>query len=429
MIERYSRPNMSAVWSDKNKYDKWLSIEIAVCEAWAIKGLIPDEDIRKIRKASYDFDIFREVLKRTKHDMTAFLQSTTAGLGREGRWLHQGLTTSDVWDTATSLQLVEASELLDEELKGLENSLKEKALMHKNTLMIGRTHGVHAEPVTFGLKVALWWDETKRARKRLSDAKKSVAVGKISGPVGTHATAPPDIEASVCAQLGLEPAPISNQVIQRDRHAHFVTTLALIAATLEKIATEIRGLQRTEIREVEEPFSKGQTGSSSMPHKRNPELTERICGLARLIRGHAVTSMENVALWGERDISHSSAERLIFPDSCLALDYITNLLNEVIKGLVVHKERMLANMELTKGLLFSQKTMLLLIEKGLSRESAYEIVQENSMKTWDESGDFRSLISSDHRVNDLVSTSELESLFDYEKYTEFVGDIYEKAGL
>ena len=429
MIERYSRPYMSAVWSDKNKYDKWLSIEIAVCEAWAIKGLIPDEDIRKIRKASYDFDIFREVLKRTKHDMTAFLQSTTAGLGREGRWLHQGLTTSDVWDTATSLQLVEASELLDEELKGLENSLKEKALMHKNTLMIGRTHGVHAEPVTFGLKVALWWDETKRARKRLSDAKKSVAVGKISGPVGTHATAPPDIEASVCAQLGLEPAPISNQVIQRDRHAHFVTTLALIAATLEKIATEIRGLQRTEIREVEEPFSKGQTGSSSMPHKRNPELTERICGLARLIRGHAVTSMENVALWGERDISHSSAERLIFPDSCLALDYITNLLNEVIKGLVVHKERMLANMELTKGLVFSQKTMLLLVEKGLSRESAYEIVQENSMKTWDESGDFRSLISSDQRVVDLVTASELESLFDYEKYTEFVDDIYEKAGL
>ena len=295
--------------------------------------------------------------------------------------------------------------------------------------MIGRTHGVHAEPVTFGLKVALWWDETKRARKRLSDAKKSVAVGKISGPVGTHATAPPDIEASVCAQLGLEPAPISNQVIQRDRHAHFVTTLALIAATLEKIATEIRGLQRTEIREVEEPFSKGQTGSSSMPHKRNPELTERICGLARLIRGHAVTSMENVALWGERDISHSSAERLIFPDSCLALDYITNLLNEVIKGLVVNKERMLANMEITKGLVFSQKTMLLLVEKGLSRESAYEIVQENSMKTWDESGDFRSLISSDQRVVDLVTTSELENLFDYEKYTEFVDDIYEKAGL
>ena len=429
MIERYSRPQMSAVWSDKNKYDKWLSIEIAVCEAWAKRGLIPEDDIIKIREASYDFDIFRKVLSRTKHDMTAFLQSTTAGLGIEGRWLHQGLTTSDVWDTATSLQLVEASELLDRELLGLENSLKEKALMYKNTLMIGRTHGVHAEPVTFGLKVALWWDETKRARKRLSDAKKSVSVGKISGPVGTHATAPPDIEASVCAQLGLKPAPISNQVIQRDRHAHFVTTLALIAASLEKIATEIRGLQRTEIREVEEPFSEGQTGSSSMPHKRNPELTERICGLARLIRGHAVTSMENVALWGERDISHSSAERLIFPDSCLALDYITNLLNEVIKGLVVHKERMLKNMELTKGLLFSQKTMLLLVEKGLSRESAYEIVQENSMKTWDESGDFRSLISSDQRVVDLVTASELESLFDYEKYTEFVDDIYEKAGL
>ena len=291
---------MKAVWSDKNKYDKWLKIELSVCEAWFEEGLIPEEDIIKLRGAYYDPIIFKEILTTTKHDMTAFLQSTTANLGAEGRWLHQGLTTSDVWDTATSLQLLESAELLDAELALLEEALHEKAIKYKNTLMMGRTHGVHAEPITFGLKVALWWDEVNRGIARLQSAKDTISVGKISGPVGTHATAPPVIEAKVCTSLGLDPAPISNQVIQRDRHAHFVTTLALVAATLEKIATEIRGLQRTEIREVEEPFKEGQTGSSSMPHKRNPELTERVCGLSRLIRGYAVTAMENVALWGEK---------------------------------------------------------------------------------------------------------------------------------
>ena len=261
MIERYSRPQMKRVWSDQNKYDSWLAIEIAVCEAWTQQGLIPEKDMLKLQSATYDFDLFQDILKKTKHDMTAFLQSTTAGLGDEGRWLHQGLTTSDVWDTATSMQLVEAGSLLDTELDHLENSLQEKALKYKDTLMMGRTHGVHAEPVTLGLKLALWWDEIKRGRSRLSHAIDSVKVGKISGPVGTHATAPPEIEAYVCSKIGLAPAPVSNQVIQRDRHAHFVTTLALVAATLEKIATEIRGLQRTEIRELEEPFGEGQTGS------------------------------------------------------------------------------------------------------------------------------------------------------------------------
>ncbi|HCE77108.1 MAG TPA: adenylosuccinate lyase [Dehalococcoidia bacterium] len=429
MIERYSRPKMKSVWSDKNKYDKWLKIEIAVCEAWNKSGLIPDDDIIKIRKASYDFDLFYEILGRTKHDMTAFLQSTTASMGKEGRWLHQGLTTSDVWDTATSLQLAESAELLDQELGFLESALKEKALKHKKTLMMGRTHGVHAEPITFGLKIALWWDEVKRGRKRLDDAKASISVGKFSGPVGTHATSPPYIERDVCDLLGLSPAPVSNQVIQRDRHAHFITTLALVAATLEKIATEIRGLQRTEIREVEEPFTEGQTGSSSMPHKRNPELTERVCGLARLIRGHAVTALENVALWGERDISHSSAERLIFPDSCMALDYITNLLTGVIKDLRIYEDRMIENIELTRGLLFSQRTMLLLVEKGLTREEAYKIVQENSMKTWDDGLDFRELITNDGRVTGIVSEQELSELFDYSHYTKYVDDIFEKASL
>ena len=419
MIERYSRPQMKSVWSDQNKYDKWLVIEIAVCEAWTQKGLIPEEEMVKLRSATYDFDLFKDILKKTKHDMTAFLQSTTAGLGDEGRWLHQGLTTSDVWDTATSLQLVEAGSLLDKELNLLEAALKQKALKYKDTLMMGRTHGVHAEPVTLGLKLALWWDEIKRGRSRLSQGIDSVNVGKISGPVGTHATVPPEIEAYVCSKIGLTPAPVSNQVIQRDRHAHFVTTLALVSATLEKIATEIRGLQRTEIREVEEPFSEGQTGSSSMPHKRNPELTERICGLSRLIRGHAVTAIENVALWGERDISHSSAERIILPDGCLALD----------ENLVVHEERMLQNMELTKGLLFSQRTMLLLVEKGLHREEAYKIVQENSMRTWDEDKDFRDLVKNDTRVNSLINEQEMKDLFSYDNYTKYDDKIFEKAGL
>ena len=429
MIERYSRPKMKSVWSDKNKYDKWLKIEIAVCEAWNKAGLIPDDDIVKIRKANYDFGLFYEILDRTKHDMTAFLQSTTANLGPEGRWLHQGLTTSDVWDTATSLQLVEAAQLLDFELEQLESALKHAAIKHKNTLMMGRTHGVHAEPITFGLKMALWWDEVKRGRTRLHEATTSISVGKLSGPVGTHATVSPSIEKDVCDLLGLSPAPVSNQVIQRDRHAHFITTLALVAATLEKIATEIRGLQRTEISEVEEPFTEGQTGSSSMPHKRNPELTERVCGLARLIRGHSITAMENVALWGERDISHSSAERVILPDSCMALDYITNLLTGVIEGLRVHEDRMLENMELTRGLLFSQRAMLLLVEKGLAREDSYKIVQENSMKTWDDGLDFRKLISNDRRVTDIVSAEELAELFDYSHYTKYVDDIFDKASL
>ena len=420
---------MKKVWSDENKYKKWLSIEIAVCEAWGQKGLIPKKDITKIRKASYDPVLFNKILEETKHDMTAFLQATTASLGKEGRWLHQGLTTSDVWDTATSMQLREASLLLDNGLSDLEHELKEKTIEHKNTLMMGRTHGVHAEPITFGLKVAIWWDEIKRGRNRLEQAQDSISVGKISGPVGTHATAPPDIERKVCDLLGLNPTPVSNQIIQRDRHAHFITTLALIAASLEKIATEIRSLQRTEIREVEEPFGEGQTGSSSMPHKRNPELTERVCGLARLIRGHAVTALENVALWGERDISHSSAERLIFPDSCMALDYMLFILTGVIKDLVVHEDRMLANMELTKGLLFSQKTMLLLVEKGLSREKAYAIVQENSAKTWDEDRDFRESIATDKRVSDLISEQEQSELFNYNNYTRYVDDIYIKAGL
>ncbi|MCH7786134.1 MAG: adenylosuccinate lyase [Chloroflexi bacterium] len=429
MIDRYARPRMKQVWSEENKFDKWLLVELAVCEAWTEEGVIPAEDMEKLRHARHNMERLNEILARTRHDVTAFLTSITESIGPEGRWIHLGLTSSDVWDTATNLQMMDAADLLDEEIKNLLEALQTRALEHKDTLMMGRTHGVHAEPITFGLKIALWWDEMRRNRQRLAQARESIAVGKISGPVGTHATAPPSIEAKVCKRLGIDSAPVSNQIIQRDRHAHFVTTLALIAASLEKFATEIRGLQRTEVREVEEPFSEGQTGSSSMPHKRNPELTERVCGLARLIRGHSVTALENVALWGERDISHSSAERIILPDSCMALDYILDLFTGVMRGLRVYPERMSQNIELTKGLLFSQRILLALVEKGMSREEAYKIVQGNSAKTWDENMDFRELIKSDSEVAAQLSPAELDGIFDYKYYVRHVDEIFQRVGL
>ena len=429
MIERYSRPEMAAVWSEKSKYDKWMLVELAVSEAWTEDGVVPPEDMEKLRSATYDMERLDEILKVTRHDMTAFLQSITEKIGPEGRWLHLGLTTSDVWDTTTSLQLMEAADLLDREVSTLLGVLKEKALEHKKTVMMGRTHGVHAEPVTFGLKMALWWDEMRRNQVRLAQAREMIAVGKISGPVGTHATVSPSIEARACQRLGVEAAPVSNQIIQRDRHAQFVTTLALIAASLEKFATEIRGLQRTEIREVEEPFEAGKTGSSSMPHKRNPDLSERVCGLARLIRGHSVTALENVALWGERDISHSSAERVILPDSCLALDYSLDLFTGVMRDLVVYPERMRKNLDATGGLLFSQRVLLALVEKGLGREESYEIVQRNSATVLDEGGNFREVIATDEDVTSKLSQQELDEIFDHSYYVRFVDETFERAGL
>ena len=429
MIERYARPGMKRVWSEENKYDKWLQVELAVCEAWTDEGVIPPEDMQKLRGATHDMDRLQEILKRTRHDVTAFLTSITEGMGPEGRWVHFGLTSSDVWDTATGLQLMDAVELLDQEVQGLLAALKNRALEHKDTIMVGRTHGVHAEPITLGLKLALWWSEMQRNQLRLNQAKEAIAVGKISGPVGTYASVPPSIEARVCTRLGIQAAPVSSQIIQRDRHAQFVTTLAVIAASLEKFATEIRGLQRTEIREIEEHFGDGQTGSSSMPHKRNPELAERVCGLARLIRGHAVTALENVALWGERDISHSSAERVILPDSCMALDYILNLFTGIIKGMRVYPERMKQNMEQTRGLLFSQRVMLSLVEKGLGREDAYEVVQRNSMRALEDDGDFRELIRSDPDVTTHISDADLGGLFDYAYYVRYVDTVFERLGL
>ena len=429
MIERYSRPQMKKIWSDKSKFDKWLEVEIAVCEAWTEKGEIPKEAIPKIRKATYNLDRIAEFLRVTHHDVTAFLKSVAESLGEESRFIHLGLTSSDVMDTALSLQLKDAANILAQDITELISTLENKAIEHKYTIMIGRTHGVHAEPTTFGLKLALWVEEMRRNAQRLEDAKRIVSVGKISGAVGTYATVSPEVEKIACQKLGLTPAPISSQIIQRDRHAQFIATLAITASSLEKFATEIRSLQRTEILEVEEPFEPGQTGSSAMPHKRNPELCERICGLARLIRGYVTTSLENIALWHERDISHSSAERIILPDSCLALDYMLSLLTPVIKELKVYPENMRRNLELTQGLIFSQRVLLALIGKGLNREEAYEMVQRNAMEAWQQKKSFLSLLEADNRVTAHLTRSELESLFDYNYYLKHVDSIFERLGL
>jgi len=429
VIERYSRPAMKRVWSDENKYDKWLQVELAVCQAWTEEGVIPPEDMELLRQARYNHQRMEEIFETTRHDVTAFLTSITEGLGPEGRWLHLGLTSSDMLDTAQALQLTEAGSLLLQGLDDAIESLRDQAVKHRDTIMMGRTHGVHAEPMTFGLKLAVWWEELRRQRARLVEAIGSIRVGKISGAVGTHATVPPSVEERVCRDLGLEAAPVSNQIIQRDRYAHFILTAALIAASLEKFATEIRTLQRTELHEVEEPFGQGQTGSSSMPHKRNPELCERICGLARLIRGHSVTALENVALWGERDISHSSAERIILPDSCLALDYILSIFNRVIRDLRVFPDRMWSNVESSRGLIFSQQVLLALIDRGLAREEAYKIVQNNATTSWERDEDFRELIKSDQEALTYLSKEELDQIFDYSYYTRHVEDIFRRLGL
>jgi adenylosuccinate lyase len=429
MIERYSRPQMKNIWSDENKYAKWLDVEIAVCDAWAELGRIPRKSVPKIKMARCNFKRMQEILEETHHDMTAFIGSVSESLGEESRFIHLGLTSSDVIDTALSLQLVEASRLLNQDIKELISVIVEKALEHKYTVMIGRTHGIHAEPMSFGLKLALWAEEMQRNRQRLAEASKMIAVGKISGAVGTYATVPPEVEEKACAKLSLTPAPISNQVLQRDRHAQFATTLAIIAGSLEKFATEIRALQKTEIREVEEPFSPGQTGSSAMPHKRNPELCERICGLARLMRGYSLTSMENIALWHERDISHSSTERIILPDACTLLDYCLTILTSVISGLLVYPKRMKKNLELTKGLVFSQRVMLALIDKGISRQQAYKLVQRNAMKSWQGNKDYLKLLKADGEITSLLPVSELEAIFDYNFYLRYVDEIFKRLGL
>jgi len=420
---------MKRVWSDESKFAKWLEVEIAVCEAWSELGAIPREAVPKIKLARVNLKRMEEILKETHHDMTAFLGAVSDSLGNESRFIHLGLTSSDVIDTALSLQLVEATEILNQDIKELISVLAQRAIEHKYTVMIGRTHGIHAEPTSFGLKLALWVEEMKRNRVRLAEAKRAIAVGKISGAVGTYATLSPQVEEKACARLKLAPAPISSQILQRDRHAQFITTLAIISSSLEKFATEIRGLQKTEIREVEEPFGVSQTGSSAMPHKRNPELCERICGLARLVRSYALTSMENIALWHERDISHSSTERITLPDSCLILDYSLALFTSIMRGLQIYPQRMKQNIKLTKGLVFSQRVMLALIDKGLSRQKAYELVQRNAMKAWKGNKSFLSLLKADPEVTAALPQGELEPLFDEQYYLRYVNEIFERLGL
>ncbi len=429
MIDRYAREAMKAVWQDQFKFETWLQVELAVCKAWAEHGEIPAEDIPLLERATFDMAHWETAFSTTRHDVTAFLSSISRDLGPESRNIHKGLTSNDVWDTATALQLRAASNILLEDINALEAAITRRAIEHKETLMMGRTHGVHAEPTTLGLKLALWVEETRRMRQRLEQAAKGVSVGKFSGAVGTHATLPPRVEETACRYLGLEVESVSSQIVPRDRHAEFVTTLALCAASLEKFATEIRGLQRTEVREVEEPFHAGQTGSSAMPHKRNPELSERICGLARLIRGHAVTALENVALWHERDISHSSAERIILPDATIALDYILDLATYVIDGMVVYPDAMVANVERTRGLVFSQRVMLALIDTGLTRDAAYTITQTASMESWNTGADFRDLLRANPDIAQHLSADELESLFDYGYYTRYVDESFRRIGL
>jgi adenylosuccinate lyase len=432
VIPRYSRPEMNAIWSEDNAFDLWLQVEIAASQAWTDQGIVPVEDMAKIRHATFDRSAYDRWFCETKHDIVSFTRAVGESLGEEKRWVHHGLTSNDVKDTALSMQLTQSCDLLDNGVVELLNALQSQAIKYKNTPCIGRSHGIHAEPMSFGMKLALWFAEMKRNRERLAGARKRVAVGMLSGPVGTFASVPPVIEESVCEQLNLSPAEISNQVIQRDRHAEFIQVLSLIAATLDKMATEIRGLQRTEVREVEEPFGKPgyvTKGSSSMPHKRNPELSERICGLARLIRGHSITALENVALWHERDISHSSAERMILPDSSLGVDYMISLMTGIISDMVVHEDRMMQNLESTRGLVFSPRVMLLLVEQGVDRDAAYDAVQRNSMRSWDEELDFRDLIKTDPVVSEKVLVEAIDDLFDYNFYLGHVDHIYGRVGI
>ena len=430
MIPRYARPAMAAIWSDQAKYERWLQVEVAAVRAWAAEGAVPLEEAEAIaEQAGFALAEIDRYQAETQHEMTAFLRSVTGRLGPEGRWVHLGLTASDVWDTATALQLRDAAELLEEGLARLHDLLAAKAVEHKRTLMVGRTHGVHAEPMTFGLVLALWVDEVRRQQRRLAAAKETVSIGQLSGAVGTHATVSPAVEERVCASLGLQVAPVSNQVLQRDRHAEFVGTLALIGASLEKFALEIRHLQRTEVREVEEPFLAGQTGSSAMPHKRNPEKCERVCGLARVLRGYATTALENVALWHERDISHSSAERIILPDACLLLDYMLDLFSWVLEGLRVYPERMRKNLELSQGLVYSQRVLLALVERGMARETAYALVQRQAMATWDTGGAFFDLLAADEEVTALLPVAELRGFFDPDFYLREVDTTFARLGL
>lgn len=430
MIERYSLPEMVQIWSEENKYRIWLDIELAACRAWAKLGKIPERDLKKIEEnVRLDIERIREIEKVTRHDILAFVEGINESLGSESKYIHMGLTSNDVKDTALAIQMKQAGELILKELNRLRDKLAEEALLHKETIMIGRTHGVHGEPITWGLKLLIWHEEVKRHITRMEDVLKVVSIGKISGAVGTYASINPRVEELVCQELGLEVAPISNQVLQRDRHADFICTLALIAASLEKFATEIRNLQRTEILEVEEGFRKGQKGSSAMPHKKNPIVCERISGLARVVRGNVIPALENISLWHERDLTHSSVERIILPDSSILVHYMLNQFIMVMDELVVNKERMEENLERTHGLVFSQRVMLALVDKGLTREEAYALAQRNALKAWDTRRSYRVLLQEDEEILAHLSKEELERIFDYKLFLKELDYIYEKLGL
>lgn len=430
MIERYARPEMKAIWTDQNKFDAWLEVEILACEAWAELGVIPKEDVVKLREnASFSIDRILEIEEETRHDVVAFTRAVSESLGDEKKWVHYGLTSTDVVDTALSYLLKQANAILLKDLERFLDVIKAKAIEHKNTIMMGRTHGVHAEPTTFGLKMALWYEEMKRNIERFKQAAETVRVGKLSGAVGTYANIDPFVEAYVCEKLGLEAAPVSTQTLQRDRHAHYMSTLALIATSIEKFAVEIRGLQKSETREVEEFFAKGQKGSSAMPHKRNPIGSENMTGIARVIRGFMMTAYENVPLWHERDISHSSAERIILPDATIALNYMLNRFTNIVKNLTVFPENMKRNMQRTHGLIFSQRLLLSLVDKGLSREKAYDRVQPLAMKAWETETPFKSLVEKDDVITSHLSHDEIDACFDPTYHLKNVERIFERLGL
>ncbi len=428
MIERYSRPEMARIWEARNRYQKWLDIEISACEAHAELGNIPHEAVERIKsKADFDVERIDEIEKTVKHDVIAFLTSVADYIGDDSRFVHLGLTSSDVLDTSFAMLLAEASDLIIDDIKRLMEVIKRRAFEHKDTPMMGRSHGIHAEPVTFGIKMALWYDEMRRNLRRMEAARETIAYGKISGAVGTFANIDPRVEEFVCKNGGLKPAPCSTQVIQRDRHAEFFTTLAIIASSIEKFAVEIRHLQRTEVLEAEEFFSKGQKGSSAMPHKRNPVLSENLTGLARLVRGYAVSAMENVPLWHERDISHSSVERVIGPDATIVIDFMLNRCIGLIDNLVVYPENMMKNLNLMRGLIFSQRVLLKLANAGASRENAYGLVQRNAMKVWEQGKDFQEELLTDADVRSFLPEEEIREAFDLNYHLKHVDTIFTRV--
>ena len=430
MIERYSRPEMADIWTEENQFKAWLEVELAACKAWSKLGKIPPEDVELLYKnASFDVKRIKEIEKETRHDVVAFTRSVSESLGPEKKWVHYGLTSTDVVDTANGYRLRQANQILSRGIERMITVLAEKAKEHKNTVMMGRTHGVHAEPTTFGLKCALWYTEMKRNQTRFESAASGVEFGKLSGAVGTFANIPIEVEELTCEELGLNPAPISTQTLQRDRHANYMAVLALIGSSLEKMAVEVRHLQRTELREAEEFFRKGQKGSSAMPHKRNPVSSENISGCSRVLRGYMMSAYENIPLWHERDISHSSVERIILPDATILLDYMLSRFAGVIEKLVVYPENMRENMDKTHGLVFSQRLLLMLIDKGLSREEAYDAVQPMAMKAWEEKTSFRDIVTSNDLVKKYLDPGEIEDAFDLDHHTRRVDEIFKRAGL